>query len=70
MALNNVDKAWMRDETRAFKETPSMQELRKSNVGAHGSLVSKFERRVPPEDIEQDDWRAVYKRGIAEMGKS
>ena len=65
--LNNVDKAWMRDDTRRFKETPAMQELRKLDTSAYGYLLSSFEGGVPPEQIYDDDERAVYERGIAEM---
>lgn len=67
MALNNVDKAWIRDDTRVFKETPAMQELRKLDTYAYGNLVATFEMRMPPEYINDDEIRAVYKRAIAEM---
>jgi hypothetical protein len=68
--INDKDKAWMLDDTRVFKETPAMQELRSSNVSAFGYLLSMFEGRMKPQDIEKDELRAVYLRGIYEMVKS
>lgn len=68
--INDKDKAWMLDDTRVFKETPSMQKLRSSDVSAFGSLLSMFEGRMKPQDIEDDELRAVYLRAIYEMVKS
>jgi len=68
--INDKDKAWMLDDTRVFKETPAMQELRSSNVSAFGYLLSMFEGHMKPQDIEEDELRAVYLRGIYEMVKS
>ena len=68
--INDKDKALMLDDTRVFKETSAMQELRSSNVSAFGYLLSMFEGRMKPQDIEEDELRAVYMRGIYEMAKS
>ena len=68
--INDKDKAWMLDDTRVFKETPTMQELRSSDTSAFGYLLSMFEGRLKPQDIEDDERRAVYLRAIYEMVKS
>ena len=67
--INDKDKAWMLDDTRVFKETPSMQKLRRSDISAFGYLLSMFEGRMRPKDIEDDERRAVYLLAINEMGK-
>ncbi len=68
--INDKDKAWMLDDTRVFKDTPAMQKLRSSDTSSFSYLLSMFEGRMKPQDIKEDELRAVYLRGIYEMVKS